>query len=497
MGMSTGNGTANVTERLSEWVAQASFEDLPRRVTEEAKNQLLSVIAAVHAGHFSDTGRAVSRTVKEWGTGKEATMIPSGERTSLHNAIFANAALSMALDYDDYLFAGHTGHSAVLVTLALAEKHGFSGKEFLLAQTLANEIEGRVGASVLTGPLNGQLWSFIHLIGGALITAKVMGLDKGQIQSAIGIAMLQPPHPLQPGFFGSDAKALLAAMTAPIGVQAAELAANGLRGCGEILDGPQGFVKVFAPQPLMGAYNGLGKVWLSDTLCYKIYPGCAYIDTTIDCVLGLARQHSIDAKKVKAVHVAAGPLTLGMEALSAAYLKGPESLPVTLNFTLGYNVAAAIMDRELTTRQFSRDRIKDAATWDLANRVSLTLDEGMAQRMRDRALVKTTRDDAGEHFELDLANVDLATFKMSFGARVRIEMEDGRTFETEQEIPLGGAGRPSDERRKSVEDKFRRETRYTLRKEKMERAIDLILHLEQATSAHLRELVRLCCSERG
>lgn len=489
--------TANVTGRIAEWVAQAQFEDLPRRVVEEAKNQILSVISAVHAGHFSEAGRTVSRTVKEWTGGKDATMIPSGERTSLHNAIFANTALSMALDYDDYLFAGHTGHSAVLVTFALAEKLGISGKEFLLAQTLANEIEGRVGASIIIGPLNGQLWSFIHLIGSAVITAKAMGLEKEQIQSAIGIAMLQPNYPLLPGFFGSDAKVLLASMTAPLGVEAAQLAANGLRGAGDILENADGFTKVFARQPLMGAYDGFGKLWLSDTLCYKIYPGCAYIDATIDCVLGLARQHNIDAKKVKAVYVAASPLTLGMEALVSSHLNGPATLPVTLNFTVGYNVAAALMDRELTARQFSRDRIRDAATWDLAKRVQLTLDETMAQRMRERSLLKTVSDERGERYELDLGNLDLTGFRMSFGARVRIELEDGRSFEAEQEVPYGAAGRPFEERRKAVEDKFRRETRYTLRKDKMERAIDLILHLEQASSAHLREIVRLCCSERS
>jgi 2-methylcitrate dehydratase PrpD len=489
--------TGNATEVIADWVAQARFEDLPRRVTEEAKNQVLSVIAAVHAGHFSEAGRAVSRTVKEWAGGKEATMIPSGERTSLHNAIFANTALSMALDYDDYLFAGHTGHSAVLVTLALAEKTGISGKEFLLAQTLANEVGGRVGASVLIGPLNGQLWSFIHLVNGAVIAAKVLGLEKQQVQSAIGIALLQPNYPLWAGFFGSDAKTLMASMTAPLGVQAAQLAANGLRGAADIIESPQGFTKVFAHQPLMGAYEALGKVWLTDTLCYKLYPGCAYIDTSIDCVLGLARQHSIDARKVKAVHIAASPLTLGMEALAAPHLKGADTLPVTLNFTLGYNVAAALMDRELTARQFARERIRDAATWDLAGRVHLTLDEVMAQRMRDRSLVKSVSDESGERFQLDLSTLDLAGFKMSFGARVRIEMEDGRSFEADQEVPLGAAGRPFEERRRCVEEKFRRETRYTLRKEKMERAIDLVLHLEQATSAQLRELVKLCCSERG
>jgi 2-methylcitrate dehydratase PrpD len=491
--MSTGSTTA----RIAEWVTQTHFEDLPRRVTEEAKNQILSVIAAVHAGHFSDAGRTVSRTVKEWSGSKDATMIPSGERTSLHNAIFANTALSMALDFDDYLFAGHTGHSAVLVTLALAEKVGFSGKDFLLAQTLANEIEGRLGVSVLLGPLNGQMWTFIHSAGAAVITAKALDLDAPQTAAAIGIALSQPTRPLQPSFFGSDAKVLLASMTAPIGVQAAQLAAAGMRSTADVLDGPEGFVHAFTPQPLMGAYGGFGKVWLSDTLCYKVYPGCAYLDTSIDCILTLARTHSIDAKKVKEVHIAAGPLTVGMEALAAGHLRGPDSLPTTLNFTVGYNVAAALIDKELTARQFTRDRIRDAATWDLANRVHLTLDDTIAQRTRERSPLRTVVDDSGEHYQLDLNSLDLTGFKMSFGARVRIEMHDGRSFELEQEVPLGGAGRAFDERRKAVEDKFRRETRYTLRKEKMERAIDMILHLEQASSAHLRELVRLCCSERG
>jgi 2-methylcitrate dehydratase PrpD len=185
--------TANPTERIAEWVAQVQFADVPRRVTEEAKNQILSVIAAVHAGHFSEVGRIVSRTVKEWSGGKEATMIPSGERTSLYNAIFANTALSAALDYDDYLLGGHTGHSAVLVTLALAEKIGCSGKDFLLAQTLANEIEGRVGASVPSRPLHDQVASFIHLIGAAVVAAKLLDLVPSQIRSAIGLAMAPMP----------------------------------------------------------------------------------------------------------------------------------------------------------------------------------------------------------------------------------------------------------------------------------------------------------------
>ncbi len=487
---------SGATARMAEWVAQTRFEDLPRRVVEECKNQLLSVIASVHAGHFSEAGRIVSRAVKEWSNGKDATLMPSGERTAVGHAIFGNAALSMALDYDDYLFAGHTGHSAVLSALAVAEKIGVGGKHLLLAQALANEVEGRVGASVLIGPLNGQLWTFNHVVGSAIATCKLMELDKEQILGSIGIALLQPPYPLMPGFFGSDAKVLLASMAAPLGVQAAELAASGMRGAPDILENPQGFVSVFARTPLMGAYQGFGRIWLTDTLCYKIYPGCAYIDSFVDCILMMVRQNAIDARKVKAIHIAATPLTLAMDALSAPHLKGPNTLAQTLNFSVGYNAAVALIDKDLGPRQLTRERIKDPAVWELAAKVHLSQDDVMTQRMRDRSLLKVTTTPEGERYELDLSTADLTNFRMSLGARVRIEMEDGRSFDAEQEVPFGAAGRTYDERRKAVEDKFRRETRYTLRKEKMEKAIDVIHHLEDTSSSGVRELVRLCCSEK-
>ncbi len=128
--------------------------------------------------------------------------------------------------------------------------------------------------------------------------------------------------------------------------------------------------------------------------------------------------------------------------------------------------------------------------------MTLMTDDGMSLRMRERSIARMASGEAGIRLDLHLRNLDLAGFRMSFGARVRIELEDGRIFEAEQEVPFGAVGRPFDDRRKSVEDKFRRETRYTLRKEKMERAIDMVLHLEQLNSAQIREIIRACCSER-
>jgi 2-methylcitrate dehydratase PrpD len=487
----------SVSRQVAEWICTLKFEAIPRRVVEEAKNQILSMIAAVHAGHFSEPGRAVSRTVREWGGSKEATLIPSGEKTSLHNALLANAALGMALDYDDYLFAGHTGHSAVLGSLAVAEAQNGGGREVLVAQILANEIGGRLGAVCLGGPLNGQLWSFIHLANGAAIASRLLGLDEEKTAAALNVAFVQPPLPLRAGFFGTEGKSLLAATNVVAGVQAAQFAAHGLRVAADTWEGEDGFEKQFAVHSLRAAFESLGQLWLTETLSYKIYPGCAYLDAAMDCVLSLQRQHNIDGRKVKAVRIGATPLTLGMEAWSAPYLRGPESLPVTLNFSTAYSVAAALLDKELTARQFLPERIRDATTWDLARRVQLELDERFTQRLQESSPLRMDPSRPSGQPTLIWDQRLLHAARMAFSARVHIELENGRTFEAEQEVPFGAYGRPFDDRRKQVEDKFRRETRYTLRKERMEKAIDLIFHLDDLNAAQVRDLIRSCCSERA
>jgi 2-methylcitrate dehydratase PrpD len=487
----------SITSRIAEWTAGLTYEDVPRRVVEEAKNQILSMIAAVHAGHFSDAGRCISRTVKEWTGGKEATLIPSGERTAVHYAIVGNAALASALDYDDYLLGARTGCSAVLTTLALAEKLGSSGQEFLLAQVLANEVCGRAGLATGLGPFDDQSNSFVHLLGSAIIAAKLLKLDRQQTAHALGIAMLQPNFLLPAGFYGSEAKLLSAALIAPIGVQAAELAANGVRGGHEIFEGERGFLRVFAQPPLPGAFKGYGKVWLTESLGYKIYPGCVYLGSIIDCVLGLVRQHHLDPRKVHTVYVGAGPHTLAMDGRSAPYIQGPDSLATTLHYSVAYNVAVALMDRELSPRQFTRDRIKDAAVWELAGKVRLSLDADLERRGSERSPLRAAGGDGATAHLFDLETIDLVGFKTTFGARVRIELDGGRNFEMEQESPSGSGARPFDDRRKAVEDKFRRETRYTLRKERMEKAIDIVHHLDESSASHIRELARLCCSEKA
>jgi 2-methylcitrate dehydratase PrpD len=478
------------THRVAEFAARTRFEDLPPRVVERAKLQILSVLAAALAGRGTHAGSAVldafrARPRSEGARG--CTVIGTPQRADLRDALYLNAALSMTLDYDDYLFAGHTGHSAVLASLGVAEKLGLPGSEVLTAQVVANEIEGRIGASVLLGPLNGQLWSFLHAAGAAVVYARALGLDADAIESALGVALLQPPTPLQRGFFGGAAKVLLASMPAAHGIDSVELVRAGLQGARGILDGEQGFVAKFTEQPIPGAFTGLGSAWLTDTLCFKPYPGCAYIDSFVDALLEIAERHGPVPEEVEGIEIAASILTVGMDALSRPHLRGPESDPVTLNFSVPYNAAVALLDRELTPRQLTRERIADPRAWDLAARVTLRHDGEWTKRLQRTSVLALAR--AGSDGpDIDLSAADLSRFEMSFGATVTVAMRDGRRIERAQAVPLGAAGRPLEETAEIVRRKLAREAAKTIGAENAGRAARIVSALEKASPEEVREL---------
>src|SRR5207245_8633309 len=140
--------------------------------------------------------------------------------------VYAGAAASVAHDWDDYLFMGHTGHSSVWVARALAGEPDTA----LRAQIAGNEVAGRLGAALLLGPHNGQFWSAIHCASAAAAAGVAMGLEGERVAHAIAIALYQPPYGLWPGFMGPDTKLLTAAEPAVQGARAAMLAAGGVDG---------------------------------------------------------------------------------------------------------------------------------------------------------------------------------------------------------------------------------------------------------------------------
>jgi 2-methylcitrate dehydratase PrpD len=384
-----------IAGEVARWLTELEWEDIPERVVAKAKLQLLNVLASQHAGYHTEEGRAVLRSLA--GSAGEVRAVPSGQTMHHLDALCADACLSMVLDYDDYLFLGHTGHSAVNVPLVLGEMLSSSPTELLTAQIIANEVAGRMGAAVAMGPRNGQMWSYIHHAGGACAAARLLELDAGQAEQALTMALYQPNLTLFPGFMGGQAKTVTAAWPVTAGVRAAFLAREGLRGEPSIIEGPRGFLEEFAFAGAPFMFTGLGRAWVTDTLAFKPYPGCAYIDTGVDALLEILGRYERERGKplapdqVEAVEVRASVLTIRMNELSRDFEASDPLAPININFSIPKSLALTIMDGGLSGSSLKSERLRaDGARilelarrielhhdWELTGRVVLSLDEAL------------------------------------------------------------------------------------------------------------------------
>lgn len=511
-----------ITGRVSEWAAKLAFDDIPARVIERAKLQIASAFGGLFAGYGHDASQRVYRLALAQ-PGEGSTLFPNGERTSPYSAVWAHAAFDVVHDFDDYLFAGHTGHSAVFGSLAFAEREGAGGRDLLVSQTIVNELGGRLGASMLFGQQNGQMWSYIHALGAAVAGARLSGLDADGIRRAIGIALAQPGFPLVTGFFGGESKILIAADPAAAGARAADLAREGMTAADDPLGDPQGFLRRFARHPLDWMFTGLGEAWLSDSLTYKVVPGCAYIDGAVDCLeevrRAFAEKHGRDlgADDVEEIRVWGSMLTVGMEMLCSMYRKPDRITTVDVNFSVPLSLAVSIIAGELVPEALGGwllDRRRDEIL-SLAGRIHLEHDHALTSRLAGleqagvdlgaaiagvdpealgnlgRAMRNFgRRRPAREEVPSDPPTLEGKSFEgyeMRIPGRLVLVTSQGDEFSAEVEVPAGAAGRPLEETRRLVHQKFLRNAGHHLGEERAREALALIERIEDLN--RLDELV--------
>ena len=463
-----------VCEQIGAWAASLGAEDLPQPVAERGRLQLANMLAARAAGE--EAAHPVEAV---------APPGPVGE-------VYRGAAASIAHDWDDYLFMGHTCHSAVWASVAFNS----DPERALVAQVAANEVAGRLGAALFLGPHNGQFWASIHCAGAAVAAGMGLGLDAERLAHAVAIALYQPPYGMWPGFMGPSSKLLTAAEPAAQGARAAMLAREGMDGALDVIENPRGVLASLSFTPLPGMLGGLGEVWLTDTLAFKPRPGCAYLQAALDAVLGA----DVAASDVEAIEIEAGYLTCAMEELGA----GDDLSPVRVNFSAALSSAVALIAGRLTHHELRPQWLADneAEIRDVASRVSVTHDleltlatlrgsmqagvdlRGLSARewlrvgrgareagtadlplgwddLRDiaarpelrRELRDTLRGAPGRAAgPPTIERLDTERMRLAFPCRARIRLRSGREIEIEGD-ERGACGRPVAEQRAVVEEK--------------------------------------------
>ncbi|WP_338578265.1 MmgE/PrpD family protein [Erwinia sp. E_sp_B04_8] len=238
-----------VIESIAAWCArEPRFSADAHRLAREA---ISDTLACLYAGQDDFSTLAVKQA---W-AGYEK---PPAAIVALINATAAHA-----IDYDDNFGPGMSHASAVLVPalLAVALEENASGEALVKAYLIGLQAQAFVGEMVSSSHYTAG-WhgtSTIGCIGTAAGVAWLKGLDQAGIARTLSIAVSLAGG--VKGQFGTPLKPFHAGMAARNAVEAANLAATGMSGRLDILEGEMGFYELFAGS---GRWQDKAGRWLTD-----------------------------------------------------------------------------------------------------------------------------------------------------------------------------------------------------------------------------------------
>ena len=263
--------------------------------------------------------------------------------------------------------------AVVPAVLALAESLGASGRDVLTAFVLGFEISSKIAAGVEPAlSMNGwHTTSAVGIFGAAAASAKLLGLNREEVQNALGIAASFAGGLVRN--FGTSIKPIHAGQAAENGLKAALLAQKGITADQDVLSGKWGFPDVFArefDQDQMTA--NLGEPFEVMTNGFKFYPCCASAHTAIDAVLAMVQETPIAASEVEKVEVGTVPVNLDNLKFTS-----PQN-PTQAKFSMQFCLASALLEKKVTLESFTDERIHDPLVRALMPRISMHLHPDLA-----------------------------------------------------------------------------------------------------------------------
>ena len=238
-----------IAKQIAKVATELKYEDLPDYAVEHAKMLTLDVLASMVGTRDIISSKIAREVAEEMGGPKEGTIVGSKEMVALPNAAFANAIQCYGYDFvDDHNESNaHPSPATYPVSFAIAEAKKKSGKEFLEAVALGNEVVCRMGTAYL-GDMYYQGFhptSTCGTMGAAVSAAKLMDLDEQQTLYAEGIAGSMVAGLMAWNSEGSFTKRLQAGHPAMNAIIAARMAEKGFNGPSDIFEGKDGLPEGF------------------------------------------------------------------------------------------------------------------------------------------------------------------------------------------------------------------------------------------------------------
>jgi len=383
----------SIARQIAEFAVNLKYEDLPEEVILEVKRYLYdSVGCAVGSANTKDVN-AIRDIYTEMGGNAEATTFVFGDKMPAVNATLVNSLMIRALDFNDIYWKEDPSHPSDIIPAALssAERVDASMKDVIVAIVLAYEFEQRLCLFAKPG-VRERKWHHATLTQfvSPIVAGKILGLTIDEMVNAIGISGCHN-HTIGCPTAGvlTMMKNTVDPMAVQSGVMAALMAQKGYSGTEKVFEGKEGFMDTFIgwdvknaevkPTDMEGRdgvsawswdvealVGGLGESFKILECGMKAFPTEALTHTHISCALNAMKNNNLDYTDIEEVKVTAFAQAYDILFDPAKYR--PESRE-TADHSLPYCLAAAIVDKKITTESFSDEKLNDPRIFEVIDKI--------------------------------------------------------------------------------------------------------------------------------
>ncbi|MDZ7797685.1 MAG: MmgE/PrpD family protein [Candidatus Marinimicrobia bacterium] len=405
----------NISRRIAEFAVDLKYEDLPEEVVFEVKRFLYDSFGCAFGSMHTTDVNIIKDLYKEMGGKEEATVIGFDMKIPAVNASFLNALMIRSLDFNDIYWKEDPSHPSDIIpaALAIAERVDADMKDVIVAIVLAYEFEQRICEFAKPG-VRERKWHHATLTQfvSPVVAGKVLGLNVDQMVNAIGISACHN-HTIGCPTAGklTMMKNTVDPMAVQSGVLAALMAEKGYTGTAAVFEGKEGLMDVFGPDWDTGAlFEDLGDKYKIMECSMKAFPTEALTHTHISAAIKIVKEHDIDHKDIESVTVTT--IARACDILFDPHKYRPDSRE-TADHSLPYCIACALVDRQVTTQSFDKEKLNDPRIWEVIDKI---------------------QGEASEAFE--------KMFPAKQPSRVRIKLRNGEEHSVYLEYPKGDPREP-------------------------------------------------------
>ena len=367
---------------LSEHIAKAKAADFSPTVAMAARRELVWCIGTAIAGASAPGSAAIHDYAMSIGGRTESTILGFGDRGPAALVGLANATFAKAHEYEDKIWIGNThgygvGMAVVPAALAVAERVGnVSGASLLTAVVVATDVHARLLAAPIDATFGKSGWNSAYLFsvfGATAAAAKVMQLDAAATHNALGLAYAQAAGNYQGQIEGVLGVRLQLGFAVRNGIMAADLAARGITGIQQFLNGRYGLYPLYFGDKevnIASVTKDLGHEYRGERLGFKGYPCGLVAHPALDALRTLAGSYL--PSEVVGVRVY-GDEHLRIMTEPRDVRRNPRNF-IDAQFSIPWALACAIVDGTVQLRHFEPAALADQRYRALAQLVDVNLE---------------------------------------------------------------------------------------------------------------------------